>query len=246
MPTSRTVFIDVLGWLLFPAPVILPEWPTLPTQDSQAVYYPVGGVLDEGDSQSVPSEGNHTNMYARLHPQIKFYGRAVSGSRIIDLVERLPDDQLFQPKLVTVLIGANDLSDDASYPQVQDWLNDLFAYTDRLRAGGAQVLVGTVLPRCVPNTTGTNFKHNLRRVIANTAIRAAVGNRIDGIVDYAADPTIGPDAAACDKALFADGLHPTMGTADFSGGQGIMALIYGKAVDRALAAVEKPSARPKQ
>jgi hypothetical protein len=49
------------------------------------------------------------------------------------------------------------------------------------------------------------------------------------VIDFAANPTIGPDAAAQNKALYPDGLHPS------DAAQSTMATIYGPVVDKLLA-----------
>jgi lysophospholipase L1-like esterase len=107
-----------------------------------------------------------------------------------------------RPRAVSILIGANDLGD-------QEWLDALFRYTDSLRATGIKVAVGTVLPQYLASNPAFNTEFSRRRVIANNKIRAAVGSRIDAVIDYAADPVIGQDAAAKDSSLFGDGTHPT-------------------------------------
>jgi hypothetical protein len=91
------------------------------------------------------------------------------------------------------------------------------------------VLVGTDFAQCqTGNPNNVNGRQNTARVPYNAGLRAAVGTKIDGVIDFAADPVMGTDAAPCDTALFQDGLHPT------EVGQANMAVIYGPAVDRAL------------
>ena len=63
----------------------------------------------------------------------------------------------------------------------------------------------------------------------------AVGTKIDAVIDFAADPVMGPDQAACDQTLYLpDGIHPTYGAAGGVGGQGKLELIYAPVVDRLL------------
>jgi lysophospholipase L1-like esterase len=136
---------------------------------------------------------------------------------------------VLKPTLVTVLIGANDLG-DYQYASAQAWLNALWNYVAEVKAKtGAKVAVGTVLPICLPQYAAYNTTHKERRPIVNAAIRAAVGSKIDGVYDLAADPVMGPDEAACDTTLFKDGLHPSDGE---TGGQGRIAAIYARTVER--------------
>ncbi|WP_193753041.1 SGNH/GDSL hydrolase family protein [Sphingomonas endophytica] len=199
-------------------------------------------VVAEGDSISLFWNGSYTGIFALRHPNVDLRGAAVSGSRISDtgggngLVQRRATDMASNPELVTVQIGANDLG-DGQYETAQDWLNALWAYVASVKATGAKVAVGTVLPLCFPSYPAYHNRHKERRPIVNAAIRQAlVDKRIDGVIDFAADPVMGPDEAACDKTLFKDGIHPTDGNTDLVGGSGKMALIYERAVDKMLAA----------
>ena len=195
-------------------------------------------VVDEGDSISVFWGGNHTGIFAAAHPGLSFHGQAVGGSSISDtsggngLVQRRAADGALKPTHVTLLIGANDLAAAYAYPTTQDWLGALFAYVATWRSEGVKVAVSTVLPQCVGGLTSDNTtRHNQRRVEANLAIRAAVGKQIDAVIDYASDPVMGVDEAACDKTLYSDGLHPTDGATGGVGGQGKLAVIYTAAVE---------------
>ena len=146
-----------------------------------------------------------------------------------------------KPAVVTVMIGANDVlsvgAAGSPYATAQDYLNALFAYAAKWRATGAKVIVGTILGQCqVGNLNNVNGRTNTNRVPVNAGIRAAVGTKIDGVYDFAADPVMGTDAAACDTNLFVDGLHPTSGLWNILDGQERLAPIYATAVDRALGA----------
>jgi lysophospholipase L1-like esterase len=196
-------------------------------------------VLDEGDSISAFWTGNHTGIFATLHPGVTFNGKAVGGSTLATMASRFDADVVAKPKVVTILIGANDVysigSIGSPYATTSDYLNTLFAYVAKWRATGAKVLVGTVLAQCqVGNPNNVNGRQNTSRVPVNAGIRAAVGINIDDVIDYAADPRIGTDSAACDLSLFSDGVHPTEGLGLGLGGQGILAAVYAPVVDRAL------------
>ena len=102
------------------------------------------------------------------------------------------------------------------------------------KATGAKIALGTILPQCVAGQDVNNAAINANRVPINDAIRAAVGTKIDAVIDYAADPVMGPDAAACDTTLYMDGLHPTDGALGGVGGQGKLYVDYQPVVDRLL------------
>ncbi|MBY9062903.1 SGNH/GDSL hydrolase family protein [Sphingomonas yunnanensis] len=189
------------------------------------------GVLSEGDSISVFWGGSHTGLYAASHPKVTFHGKAVGGSGVNDLAARADADIALHPRLLTVLIGANDLQGASG---ARAWLEQLFRYTARFKAAGVTVAVGTLLPVNMPDQPHYTSIHNERRQIVNAELRAAVGHEIDAVIDFAADPVMGPDTAPLDKALYKDGLHPTDGAPGGVGGQGKLALIYAKAVDALL------------
>jgi lysophospholipase L1-like esterase len=204
-----------------------------PTPTAGPVGGTLSGVLDEGDSISVFWPGNHTGIWAAAHPTVPFYGRAIGGSGLEDVLARYDADVVFKPQVVTLLIGANGVSsigyDWYGWKSPQAYADGIFAWAAKWRATGAKVYVGTVLAQCqAGNPNNSNTTNNSNRAPINTAIRAGVGTKIDGVIDYAADPIIGTDAAACDTALFSDGVHPTVD------GQAKMALLYGAVVDRAI------------
>lgn len=201
----------------------------------------LSGVLDEGDSISVFWGGNHTGIYAAAHPNVAYHGQAVGGSNLQrsgnDLAARFDADAALRPAYVTILVGANDLGEVglnwAQFTTTQAYLDALFAYVAKWKATGAKVALGTILPQCRPgNPNGINDRVNANRAVVNAAIRAAAGAKIDAVIDYAADPDLGLDAAACNTTWYQDGLHPTDGSSSYAGGQGRMALIYAKTLDQ--------------
>lgn len=223
-PSASPSAVPVAAAVTEPAPAATPS-PT-PTPAASG-----SGVLSEGDSISVFWGGSHTGLYAASHPKVTFYGKAVGGSGVNDLEARADADLALHPRLLTVLIGANDLQAAGG---ARAWLEQLFRYTARFKAAGVTVAVGTLLPINMPDQPRYTSVHNERRQIVNAELRAAVGHEIDAVIDFAADPVMGPDTAPLDKTLYKDGLHPTDGGPNGAGGQGKLALIYAKAVDALL------------
>ena len=227
---------------LTPTPAAAPTPAAIPTPAPIATptASSLNGILDEGDSISVFWGGNHTGIFAAAHPSIKYYGRASGGSWLRgtrdgnDLTARFGADAALKPKIVTLLVGGADLGSVGpygSYKSAQEFVDTLWVYIASWKATGAKVYVGTILPRCQDgNPNGVNETVNTNRALVNNAIRAGAGAKADGVIDYAADPVIGPDRAACDRSLYSDGIHPTDGAANGVGGQGKMALIYAAAL----------------
>ena len=194
---------------------------------------PVQKILaSEGDSISYTWGGNHTGMYAGLRKDsLTHCGLAVGGSGLNTMSSRSDGVINCNPKVLTVLIGANDLWDASS---ADAYLTNLFAYTDKFRARGIKVAVGTILPQYIASNPTYNTVFNARRADVNKGIRAAVGGRIDAVIDFASDPTMGPDEAARNTSLYHDGVHPTDGCGLGCGGQGKLASVYTPVVDRLL------------
>lgn len=128
---------------------------------------------------------------------------AIAGSTISNLIARVVQVNAIPSfhTVFSVLIGANDII-GGGYNQAA-FLSAYAGYLDGIRATGKWVICATI----TPSTATAGF--NAARNSANTIIRTWVGTHCDAIADFAADPTMGPDAAASDTALYVDGLHPT-------------------------------------
>jgi lysophospholipase L1-like esterase len=189
-------------------------------------------LVSEGDSISINYPGDYTGMYEQARPGVEHHGLAVGGSSVETMAARAGAVRALSPKVLTVLIGANDA---LTPPSAGAFVDELFAYTDAMRAAGIKVAVGTILPEHLelPNNPNYTARFNARRAEINAALRRAVGTRIDAVIDFAADPIIGPDSAAMDTKLFQDGVHPTS-CGPGCGGQGRMAQIYAPVVDALL------------
>jgi hypothetical protein len=184
----------------------------------------------EGDSISVSWGGNYTGIYANNRPMVRHCALASGGG--IDAIAARSDKVLAcNPRVLTVLVGAHGLAERAG---TNYFLRKLFAYSDELRARGIKVAVATILPEYHPENPAYDAIFSKRRTDANAAIRAAVGTHIDAVIDFAADPVMGPDSAARDVKLYRDGTHPTDGCGVGCGGQGKLAAIYAPVVDRLL------------
>jgi lysophospholipase L1-like esterase len=249
---AKTQIVKIVGFIppsSFPAaPVPLPS-PTpspspMPSPSPTPAPSPAAtlrGVVAEGDSISYKWAGSYTGIYAAARPSVEYHGAAVGGSGISNpstgngLMQRLPAVLARQPAVLTILIGANDLTNTSQYPTPEDWLNALWDYVARVKATGAKVAIGTVLPVYFENSPFVTNLHNGRRHIVNAAIRSAVGSKIDAVIDFAADPVIGPDVAARDKKLFSDGIHPTDPSLGAGSGQERMFIVYAPVLNKLIA-----------
>jgi lysophospholipase L1-like esterase len=118
------------------------------------------------------------------------------------------------PRILTCLLGTNDLQFPTGSAQVDSMFLDPYAaFCESMRGAGFKVAIGTALPSTRPNV-------NANRAYANPIIRSWAGSRVDAVFDFAAHPTMGPDAAASNPAWYPDGVHPS------PAGQAILETIY--------------------
>ncbi len=123
--------------------------------------------------------------------------------------------------VVCLLIGTNDIG-GSSKTGAQTWAYvQAMAATIKGLGSNVKLLVSTITPRTTGVGGTTTEINNF-----NTLIRAGWSSIADGLIDYAADPTMGSGAA--NAALYGDGLHPT----DL--GNSYMAPIAAKAVNAVL------------
>lgn len=128
-----------------------------------------------------------------------------SGTNTLVSVSRLAQVNAIGPRfypVISVLIGRNDMGDVGQAWDQTTFLNEYIAYLDARRSGGYRTICATVLP-----STAANI--NTRRNAVNPTIVGWLGTHCDAIADFAANATIGPDAAASDTTYYSDGTHPT-------------------------------------
>ena len=176
----------------------------------------------EGTSISVG--GASFSLYKNIaSTPITFTAFATNGATIANIISRVASvDAVYSPgdlNLLTIEFGANDFQTGLQATH-EAALENLFVYCDARRAVGWKVIMGTLLSESSAHTT-----YLAARAYINPLIRAAVNVRIDAIIDWAADPIIGPDAAGNDTSLYSDGIHVT------SKGSAIMALVIRKTLN---------------
>jgi hypothetical protein len=124
--------------------------------------------------------------------------------------------------ILTVLIGRNDLVTGTYIGNAALYAADVATYCGLMRAAGYDKIA---LATCLPSTMANfNTNRNAYNAIITGAGWAAA-NGIDAIIDFAADATMGPDAAASNATYYSDGTHPTQA------GQDLLEPIYRAVVD---------------
>lgn len=159
--------------------------------------------LAEGDSLTASAGGTpYPSLFGpNASPPVLGVNFAVNGTGISDMTTRAAGyDSIIPPdtagrKFILSVLATNGVTSGS-------YLTDLAAFCDARRAAGWLVIVCTITPR----TTGG---YNTDRNTANTTIRTWVGLHADAICDFAANGTIGPDAAASDTTYYSDGIHFT-------------------------------------
>jgi hypothetical protein len=167
-------------------------------------------LAEEGDSLTVAA-GSWGDVWINHRAAAGYTSvNVATGGQGIDDVVASMDTQIFgnNPEVVGVFLQANDLA--GTWPGggaecAEAILSDI---VDPIRARGIKVVCFTSLPQAAP--AGNPSIHNPRRPAFDQHMRDEyAAGRFEGLVDIAADPILGPDAAASDTGLYNDGLHMT-------------------------------------
>src|ERR1700733_6295596 len=170
-------------------------------------------LIVEGSSSSVDNGGAGTMSYHTLYlphaiQETNQQSFATDGALLSDMLARQSSviaafkDGL---NILFVQAGQNDLvSTDAPV-----WLAAFTAYLATFRqaivSSGKLVRLGI----CTHNPRN-DIAFNANRAIADPALRLFPSQgKCDFLVDWAVDPTWGPDPAAADQTLYPDGTHPS-------------------------------------
>ena len=170
-------------------------------------------LIIEGSSSSVDKGGAGTTSYHTLylpHATLETDQQcfATDGALLSDMVARQSSViAAFQdrPNILFVQAGQNDLV--STDPSV--WLAAFSAYLDNfqkaIKSSGKLVRLGI----CTHNPRN-DITFNANRAIADSALRLFPSQeKCDFVVDWAVDPTWGPDPAAANQTLYPDGTHPS-------------------------------------
>lgn len=195
--------------------------------------------LAEGDS--ITRGAYVTTAYPKLYAdaylgRINFLNLAISGEGIDQLQARIAADiarataiPWASANIMTLYVGINN-SPAGPYPlSASAFLTKLFTYCDAVRAAGWKLIVGTIMP-CYNSASHDTWRNSI-----NPSIRASIGTHCDAVMDFAADPTIGPDGASASAYWNVDHLHPS------DAGNAIMGTIQAAAVNALTIAVAEPA-----
>lgn len=157
-----------------------------------------------GDVLVNPADRLDAKTLALLSSAPDLINRGLDGQQTQEMIsaQQLDADySILRPQVIEfVWEGQNDLA--LGSVSVVDAGNHLATYCARRQSQGRLVLVGTVGPRA---DLGTYSAAN--RASLNAFLRDQWPNFADGIVDFAADPIIGPEGANLDSTYYLDGLH---------------------------------------
>ena len=191
-------------------------------------------IAADGDSITEAAAGYFYLYLPNASPMVQGRNYAVSGAGLAEVQSRaatidamLPPSPTAGKYILTLFVGANLPvgSDMATF------LTDYAAYCSARKSAGWKVAVCTILPRI----SDVSDSFNTRRHTINTAIAGWVtAGYCDAVIDFAADPSMGIDAAAngtgtWDATYYSDGAHPT------TAGQALLETIYRPVVNGMLA-----------
>lgn len=171
------------------------------------LFAPVSSPLVKGANHAI---GGAT-LQIRAAGANSLYGRRAINAAMI------PGNKRGRKYCFTFMIGHNDFVLDAIYlASPSTFVADLGTFAQAMKSDGwDRVAIGTILPSTL---TGFNTWRNTVNALITPTWAAA--NGVDAIFDFAANATIGPDAAASNLTYYSDGTHPT------DAGQAILETIY--------------------
>lgn len=186
----------------------------------------------EGDSLTTGGSGPaivapYSSLYVEsANPLVHGVHKAIGGSQLLgtagsnSLQARLASDALMIPANkrgrlygYTYLVGPNDYAAAGTFSDDPTAFAAAYgAWAQTVKAAGFdRVAVGTICPNTLTGYgtfgTGNAWRNAVNAIIRGSGWAASFG--IDAIFDFAADPTVGPDAAASDVTLYPDGHHPS-------------------------------------
>lgn len=179
-------------------------WGGILTTQNRVIF--VGDSITGGTGDS--RYGGYSGRAALTLP-VNCYANAQGGAQLTSFVSGYSSSLTKsiivglrgQPSVVFLHMGTNDLTiGGRTAAQIYA---DIQAYAGFVRADGAKIVVSTILPNAGWNGTQQTTRNDL-----NTLIRNGWSSFADGLCDFAADPVMGPQAAASNATLYGDGLHP--------------------------------------
>jgi lysophospholipase L1-like esterase len=170
-------------------------------------------LIVEGSSSSVDGGGAGTTSYHTLYlphavqetDQTCF---ATDGALLVDMLGRQSTVvAAFKDGLNILFIqaGQNDLRSMSASMWLPAFSDYLAKFQDAIKSSGKLVRLGIST-----HNTRNETLFNTKRAIADPALRPFPSEgKCDFVVDWAAHPTWGPDAAAANQTLYPDGTHPS-------------------------------------
>lgn len=180
----------------------LSPFPVITIAEGDSITEGTGATQQQG---SYPRRAN-----ANLDPRTSGRIAAVSGSTFAGVLSRKTDNLTVFPAnkrgrtyRYTLLIGRNDHAALIAGGEA-DYADDIADHmADMLASGFDEVVLCTMLPSTLTNWN--TARNNFNAIITADGWASSRGITI---CDFAADATMGPDAAASDTGLYPDGTHP--------------------------------------
>ncbi len=183
-------FLDVAG----PQVLALTRGPAARRRELFRVPAPPGRVLFLGDSIT---EGG---LWDELFPDVPVLNRGIGGDTTVDLRQRL-DDAVNEPRLVSLLVGTNDLHGPRSRRRLDEIATRCREIVDRIRerAPAADIVLNGLMPRTA------HYSDRLRALnVRYGAIAAETGAKFIDLW-----PTLADSAGELREEYTRDHLHLT-------------------------------------
>lgn len=172
-------------------------------------------LIVEGSSSSVDDGGAGTTSYHTLYLPNAIQRTdqkcfATDGAGLSDMLARQPsviaafEDR---PNILFIQAGQNDLVSTSASTWLTAFSEYLVTFQKAINSSGKLVRLGI----CTHNPRN-DVAFNANRAVADPALRLFPNQgKCDFLVDWATDPTWGPDTAAANQTLYPDGTHPSRG-----------------------------------
>ena len=201
----------------------LQDWPNLARYREENRKVTSADVVFMGDSIT----DSWGRKYSTFFTGKNYLNRGISGQTTPQMLIRFrPDVIAFQPKVVVILAGTNDLSANTGPMTIEETEGNLMSMAELAKANGIKVVLSSVMPVCDYIKPQTKARPPEKIVALNEWMKSYAAKNGFVYLDYYT-PML-DETKMFKKELTYDGLHPN------ADGYALMAPLAEKAIAEAL------------
>ena len=202
----------------------LQDWPNLARYREDNRKQTTAEVVFMGDSIT----DAWGRRYSTFFPGKNYLNRGISGQTTPQMLIRFrPDVLAFQPKVVVILAGTNDIAGNTGPMTVEEIEGNLRSMAELARANGIKVVLSSVMPVCDYHRPQTERRPPAKIVALNEWMQSYAAKNGFVYLDYYS--ALVDENKMFRKELTYDGLHPN------AAGYDVIAPLAEKAIAQALA-----------